>query len=81
MSVAPFIPVGKVGDRFSVTVADASVLMEATGIRCGDVWDCNPVDPSQLDGAGHYYQPYGKPMVVTDDDLGERVEMHKRYSQ
>lgn len=51
------------GDRFVVSVADGGVLMEARNIRCGDVWDCYPVEG----------QPYGEHMVFTDDQVAEKV--------
>ena len=36
-----------VGDRFTVVVGDTVILMEVTGLRCGDVWDCHPVEESE----------------------------------
>jgi len=57
----------KVGDRFTVSIADGVVEMEVTGLRCGDVWDCHPVDPDDL---------YGHHMVFTDDQVARKVRSH-----
>ncbi|KPL02555.1 MAG: hypothetical protein AMK75_02665 [Planctomycetes bacterium SM23_65] len=60
----------KAGDRFAVTVADGSVLMEARNIRCGDVWDCYPVNPDD---------EYGSHMVFTDAQVAHQVARHKAW--
>lgn len=65
----------KVGDRFTVSVADGVVLMEATKIRCGDVWDCHPVP-----GEG-YADEYGRHMVFTDAEVARLAAVHKRFER
>jgi hypothetical protein len=60
----------KAGDQFTVTVADGSVLMEARNIRCGDVWDCYPVDPDD---------DYGSHMVFTDEQVAANVEYYRKW--
>lgn len=52
------------GQRFHVSVADGIVAMELVSIRCGDVWNCSPVNPND---------EYGSDMVFTDDDLAWRL--------
>lgn len=64
----------KVGDRFTVNVADGVVLMEVTKLRCGDVWDCNPVE-----NASGYAQEYGSHMVFTDEQVTRKVAFRKKY--
>lgn len=65
----------KSGDQFTVTVADGVVLMEARSIRCGDVWDCYPVDTG-----GMYADEYGYHMIFTDDQLASKVGPYKRHA-
>ena len=60
----------KAGDRFTVAVADGVVLMEARNIRCGDVWDCYPVDPDD---------DYGTHMVFTDEQVAFKVGLHTAW--
>lgn len=60
----------KAGDRFNVYIADGVVLMEATKIRCGDVWDCYPVDPND---------EYGRHMVFTDNQVAHKVKCLKAF--
>lgn len=57
--------------RFTVCIADGVVLMEARNIRCGDVWDCYPVDSRD---------EYGCHMVFTEDEVVRRSALHKRYA-
>ena len=65
----------KPGDRFTVDVADGTVLMEAKSVRCGDVWDCYPAE-----GAGGYFaQEYGSHMVFTDEQVAKKVAFHKQW--
>jgi hypothetical protein len=64
-----------VGEQFVVIVADGYVLMEVSGLRCGDVWDCNPVDTG-----GRYADEYGHHMVFTDEQVAEKVRRHKQRS-
>ena len=61
----------KVGDQFTVNIADGSVLMEVTKLRCGDVWDCNPVDTG-----GTYADEYGTHMVFTDEQVARKIAFH-----
>jgi len=64
------------GDLFTVNIADGVVLMEARSIRCGDVWDCHPVD-----SGGEYSDEYGSHMVFTDEQLARKVAFYKgRYA-
>lgn len=65
------------GMRFSVNVADGSVLMEVQKVRCGDVWD---VEPAEDDVPSHYYQPYGEHMVFTTAKLRAKIAMYRRYA-
>jgi hypothetical protein len=60
----------KPGDRFSVSVADGTVEMEITDLRCGDVWNCNPVDRRD---------EYGTHMVFTDEDLERKIEWERKW--
>lgn len=60
---------------FTVSVADGVVLMEARNIRCGDVWDCYPVDTG-----GEYADEYGCHMVFTEDEVARRSALHKRFA-
>lgn len=62
----------KIGDQFTVHVADGNVLMEVTGLRCGDVWDCNPAEYADRG----YAQEYGSPMVFTDQQVARKVAFH-----
>lgn len=62
------------GERFTVPVADGVVLMEARNLRCGDVWDCYPVDTG-----GEYADEYGGHMVFTEDQLAPKIQGHKRF--
>ena len=65
------------GDRFTVSIADGTVLMEARSIRCGDVWDCYPVE-----GAPRTYaQEYGKHMVFTDEEVAKDAARHKQWRE
>lgn len=57
------------GAQFTVNIADGVVLMEARSIRCGDVWDCYPVDTG-----GEYADEYGGHMVFTDAQLAPKVK-------
>jgi len=57
------------GAQFTVNIADGVVLMEARSIRCGDVWDCYPVDTG-----GEYADEYGGHMVFTDAQLAPKVQ-------
>jgi hypothetical protein len=57
--------------RFSLTVCDGIVLMEVRGVRCGDVWDCEPVDPTD---------EYGSHEVYTGSQLCDRVARFRRYN-
>ena len=66
----------KVGDQFTVHVADGNVLMEVTGLRCGDVWDCNPVDL-----APQYAQEYGSHMVFTDAQVARKITFHNQWRE
>lgn len=61
----------KIGDQFTVAVADGMVLMEVTSLRCGDVWDCNPVNTKN-----EYADEYGRHMVFTDDQIAPLVSRH-----
>jgi hypothetical protein len=63
----------QVGDRFTVNVADGVVLMEVTSRRCGDVWNCNPVDTG-----GRYADEYGSHMVFTDAQVARKITAHTR---
>ena len=67
----------KVGDQFTVNVADGYVLMEVTGLRCGDVWDCNPVEHAER----QYAQEYGSHMVFTDAQVARKVAFHNRVGR
>jgi len=66
----------KAGDQFDLSIADGYVLMEVTGLRCGDVWDCNPVE--YVPFGRHYAQEYGSHMVFTDEQVAQMVARHKR---
>ena len=65
----------KPGTRFTVCVADGEVLMEARNIRCGDVWDCYPVENADP----CYAQEYGSHMVFTDEQVAKKVAFHKQW--
>lgn len=64
----------KPGARFTVSVADGVVLMEARKIRCGDAWDCYPVSTG-----GDYADEYGRHMVFTDEEVTRLARLHERY--
>ena len=64
----------KPGDQFTVNVADGSVLMEVTSLRCGDVWNCEPAPYHSRD----YAQEYGSHMVFTDEQVARKIAFHKR---
>lgn len=61
----------KVGDQFTVNIADGIVTMEVTSLRCGDVWNCEPV--------GHDPDGYGHHMVFTDEQVARKVSFFKKY--
>ncbi len=62
------------GDRFTVIIADGRVLMEARSIRCGDVWDCYPVENEP-----GFAQEYGAHMVFTDEQVAEKVARRRKW--
>lgn len=64
------------GNRFTVTVADGTVLMEARSLRCGDVWDCYPVEAPEY---GRFAQEYGTHTVFTDEQVAEKVARHSQW--
>jgi alpha-L-arabinofuranosidase len=66
----------KAGDRFTVVIADGNVLMEARHIRCGDVWDCHPVEAPEY---GRFAQEYGKHMVFTDEQVVKKAAHHSQW--
>jgi len=57
-----------VGDRFTVVVGDTVILMEVTGLRCGDVWDCHPVEESEKI----------QPMVFTEAEVLRRTKSYNK---
>ena len=64
------------GARFTVDIADGTVLMEARNVRCGDVWDCHPVSDPEY---GTFAQEYGAHMVFTDEDVAKKAARHSQW--
>jgi hypothetical protein len=62
------------GDRFTVSIADGVVLMEARSLRCGDVWDCYPVNTG-----GDYADEYGHHMIFTDEQVASKSGRHNQW--
>lgn len=66
----------KPGARFTVSIADGVVLMEARSIRCGDVWDCYPVDTGD-----EYADEYGHHMIFTDEEVARKSEVYEAFEK